>query len=145
MLPKVKEQEHNKKENLKRKKNPEYQLQPYTPTNIRPGRPSKKRLKAAGSILGRPKETVGRIAEFKERLLATAGKEVIDKIIKIALDDTNDNQIAALKMCIDRVLPLSLFDKAHNGNRAIEINIINTTHDEPSLVINSSEDIIEET
>jgi len=61
---------------------------------------------------------------LKARLMATAGTKVIDKIIHIALNDEHPGQMAALKLCIDRQLPLSLFEKdAKRGSNAITINI----------------------
>lgn len=86
------------------------------------GRPSKKELAATRKV-GRPKETTGRIAELKERLLATSGDKVLNEIIRKALDPTDKDQIAALKMCMDRILPVSLFEKAAGRGNAITINI----------------------
>jgi len=50
---------------------------------------------------------------------------VIDKIIHIALDDEHPGQMAALKMCMDRVLPMSFFDKdkTNNGKSNVSITI----------------------
>jgi hypothetical protein len=87
------------------------------------GRPSKKELTAAKKVLGRPKETTGRIAELKARLLATSGDKVLNEIIRKALDPEDKDQIAALKMCIDRILPVSLFEKSAGRSNAITINI----------------------
>ena len=59
-------------------------------------------------------------------MLATTGDRVINKIVEIAMTDGHPVQGAALKMCIDRVLPLSYFekDKAGNGGTPqISINI----------------------
>lgn len=87
-----------------------------------PGRPSKKELDATRKV-GRPKETAGRIAELKARLLATSSDQVLNEIIRKALDPTDKDQIAALKMCIDRILPISLFEKTAGRSNAITINI----------------------
>lgn len=87
-----------------------------------PGRPSKKELAATRKV-GRPKETAGRIAELKARLLATSSDQVLNEIIRKALDPTDKDQIAALKMCIDRILPISLFEKTAGRSNAITINI----------------------
>lgn len=92
----------------------------------RAGRPTKKALRDTRKV-GRPKNDTGRIAEFKERLLATSGEFVINKIIEIALNDNHNGQMAALKMCIDRVLPLSLFEKNGNNKPMVQINIVNAT------------------
>lgn len=97
---------------------------------VKRGRPTKAALQAARSKIGRPKETTGRIAEFKERLLATSGPYVIDKVIKIALDDKHPGQMAAIKMCMDRVLPISLFEKSAGARPQVQINIVNATQED---------------
>ena len=92
------------------------------------GRPKKADIEAAkkpgNGKVGRPIGDNGRIQELKARLMATAGTKVIDKIIHIALNDEHPGQMAALKLCIDRQLPMSLFEKdAKRGSNAITINI----------------------
>jgi hypothetical protein len=44
-------------------------------------------------------------------------------VIDIALDDGHPGQMAALKMCMDRTLPTSLFDKEKGARSAVTINI----------------------
>ena len=91
---------------------------------VKKGRPSKETLKKAKHPLGRPKNDTGRLAEFKQRLLGTSGEKVIEKIIAIGQTDGHPGQIAALKMAIDRILPMSMFEKDSKGQRnAIQINI----------------------
>lgn len=93
------------------------------------GRPPKADLLAVKNRtkgkLGRPVGDTGRIQEFKERLLATGGTRILDKMISIALDDGHPGQMAAIKMSIDRVLPISLFEasKAGGSMPSISINI----------------------
>ena len=100
-----------------------------TPKKRGRGRPKKTEIEAkkAGNrgVRGRPPGDAARINEFKARLLATSGDAVITKIINIAQDDDHPGQMAALKMCMDRVLPLSYFekDKATNGRSAVSITI----------------------
>lgn len=95
-------------------------------TKPRRGRPPKALVEAKkkpGKV-GRPQGDNGRIQELKARLLATTGDKVINKIVSIAMDDTHAGQMAALKMCMDRVLPTSLFEKDAKGQRnAVTINI----------------------
>jgi hypothetical protein len=91
------------------------------------GRPRKELIEAKkkpGKV-GRPVGDAGRIQELKARLLATTGDKVINKIVEIALTDGHPVQAAALKMCIDRVLPISYFEKdKQNGARpAVNITI----------------------
>ena len=93
------------------------------------GRPRKNEIEAkkAGNrgVRGRPPGDAARINEFKARLLATSGESVINKIIDIAQNDEHPGQMAALKMCMDRVLPLSYFekDKTTGGKSAVSITI----------------------
>jgi hypothetical protein len=96
------------------------------PVKPRRGRPPKSLIesKKKPGKLGRPQGDNGRIQELKARLLATTGDKVINKIVSIAMDDGHSGQMAALKMCMDRVLPTSLFEKDAKGQRnAVTINI----------------------
>jgi hypothetical protein len=90
------------------------------------GRPSKAAIakKKNPGVLGRPPGDAARIAEFKARLLATAGDSVITKIIETALTDNHPAQGAMLKFCGERLLPLSSFEtKNAGGTPQISINI----------------------
>ena len=103
-------------------------VQVETPKRKR-GRPKKSEVEAKKKgnrgVRGRPPGDAARINEFKARLLATSGDKVINKVIQIAQDDEHPGQMAALKMCMDRVLPLSYFekDKTTGGRNAISITI----------------------
>lgn len=74
---------------------------------------------------GRPPGEAARIKEFTASLLLTHSNAIIRKIVHKALDDNDKDQIAALKMCVDRMLPVSYFeDKGPAaGAKAITINI----------------------
>jgi hypothetical protein len=90
------------------------------------GRPSNRAIakKKNPGTLGRPPGDAARIAEFKARLLATAGDSVITKIIETALADGHPAQGAMLKFCGERLLPLSSFEtKSGGGTPQISINI----------------------
>lgn len=93
------------------------------------GRPPKSDLEAVKNRtkgkVGRPKGDAGRLQEFKERLLATGGTRILDKMIQIALNDEHPGQMAAIKLAMDRILPASAFEAAKNGTGApvISINI----------------------
>jgi len=99
------------------------------PPKRKRGRPKKSEVEAKKKgnrgVRGRPPGDAARINEFKARLLATSGDKVINKVIQIAQDDEHPGQMAALKMCMDRVLPLSYFekDKTTGGRNAISITI----------------------
>jgi len=44
-------------------------------------------------------------------------------MISIALNDNHPAQMAAIKMCVDRTLPVSMFEKDKSQRSAITINI----------------------
>ena len=96
------------------------------PQTRRRGRPPKSIVesKRKPGKVGRPTGDAGRIQEFKARLLSTTGTKVIDTVLRKALDDNDKDQVACLKMCLDRMLPTSLFEKDAKGQRnAVTINI----------------------
>jgi len=88
------------------------------------GRPRKTEVesKKKRGVVGRPPGEAARIKEFHARLLATSGETVINTIITKALDNDDKDQVACLKMCIDRVLPMSYFDKGKDAGRG-SVNI----------------------
>tara|TARA_R110000868_G_scaffold119108_3_gene315583 strand:- start:1000 stop:1401 length:402 start_codon:yes stop_codon:yes gene_type:complete len=109
------------------------------------GRPRKADIaakkKGNRNVVGRPKGDAARINELKARLLATSGDKVIAKVIAIALEDGHPVQSAALKMCMDRVLPVSYFDKKNDtgGRNAISITITGVGGD-TTIVGNKGDD-----
>tara|TARA_R110000782_G_scaffold75461_1_gene150488 strand:- start:256 stop:651 length:396 start_codon:yes stop_codon:yes gene_type:complete len=88
------------------------------------GRPRKSEVesKKKRGVIGRPPGEAARIKEFHARLLATSGETVINTIISKALNDDDKDQVACLKMCIDRVLPMSYFEKGRDAGRG-SVNI----------------------
>lgn len=89
------------------------------------GRPSKAEIekkKHPGKV-GRPAGDAARLAEFRARLLATKGMSIVDKVMDIALTDGHPAQAACLKLCFDRMLPVSQFEKEAGQKGAILINI----------------------
>lgn len=94
------------------------------------GRPKKSAIEAKKkrAVLGRPPGEAARIREFHARLLTTKGDTIIQTIINKALDPTDKDQAAMLKMCADRLLPLSYFEKHGSASKAgITINISGVT------------------
>lgn len=83
-----------------------------------------------------PKTDHQRLKELKELMIRSGGKDVAQKVIEIALNDEHPGQMAALKMCIDRTLPISMFEKDKSQRSAVTINI--TGLGEPT-VINAEE------
>ena len=117
---------------------------------VKTGRPLKKDIEAKkkgnrGKV-GRPAGDAARIAEFKARLLGTSGEKIINTLISKALDPDDKDQAACLKMCIDRVLPLSAFDasKQGGGTPQISINITgltSTVESNPVVEMDNSDEV----
>jgi hypothetical protein len=64
------------------------------------------------------------LVELRKILLDERGSDVVKKVIDIALDDEHPAQSAALKMCMDRLLPMAEFEKNGQGARpTVTINI----------------------
>jgi len=90
------------------------------------GRPSKAALvEAAKRPVGRPKGDASAIEEFKARLMASPkSRKVLDSILDAALDDDHKNQAAAWKLLVDRMLPMSYFEKDKAGGGRPSVNIV---------------------
>lgn len=74
-----------------------------------------------------------RLKELKELMIRSGGKDVAQKVIEIALNDEHPGQMAALKMCLDRTLPVSLFDQDKGQRSAVTINITGLGQ-EPTII-----------
>jgi hypothetical protein len=102
-----------------------------SPPKKRRGRPPKSAVasKTAGkrNAVGRPKGDAGIINEYKARMLASPkSAKVLESIFDAALDNEHKNQAAAWKLLMDRMLPVSAFEKEVQGSNqknAIQINI----------------------
>ena len=109
------------------------------------GRPPKSDLQAVKNRtknkVGRPVGDAGRLQEFKERLLATGGTRILDKMIQIALDDEHPGQMAAIKLAMDRILPASVFDTAKSGGSMPQISINISGLNSP--MVSTSDEVID--
>jgi hypothetical protein len=87
-----------------------------------------------------PKTDHQRLKELKELMIRSGGKDVAQKVIEIALNDEHPHQLVALKMCLDRTLPVSMFEKDKSQRSAVTINI--TGLGEPTVIdTNPVEDV----
>ncbi len=86
-----------------------------------------------------PKTDHQRLKELKELMIRSGGKDVAQKVIEIALNDEHPHQLVALKMCLDRTLPVSMFEKDKGQRSAVTISISGLGI-EPT-VIDQAEDI----
>ena len=77
--------------------------------------------------VGRPKGDAAIINEYKARMLASPkSKKVLETIFDAALDHDHKNQASAWKLIMDRMLPVSAFEREvvkDGGRNAIQINI----------------------
>ena len=78
---------------------------------------------ASNPDLALPKTDSQRLKDLKDMLIRSSGKDVVEKMISIALNDNHPAQMAAIKMCVDRTLPVSMFEKDKSQRSAVTINI----------------------
>jgi len=88
-----------------------------------------------------PKTDHQRLKELKELMIRSGGKDVAQKVIEIALNDDHPGQMAALKMCIDRTLPISMFEKDKGQRSAVTINITGLGQEPTIIEANNAEDV----
>jgi len=88
-----------------------------------------------------PKTDHQRIKELKELMIRSGGKDVAEKVIQIALNDDHPGQMAALKMCMDRTLPIGMFEKDKNQRSAITISITGIGEAPITVGENNAEDV----
>jgi len=83
---------------------------------------------------GRPAGMRARQLELKQTLLEHPDvPAVIETVIRTALDDNHKNQTAAQKILMDRMLPISTFEKAVDSREKINI-VINTIRPEKEAI-----------
>ena len=110
------------------------------------GRPKKSELKEIkeSRSVGRPKGEAAIINEYKLRMLnSPKSAKVLEAIYDAALNDEHKNQAAAWKLIVDRIVPVSAFEQAKQGNGAPQISINITGLNTPTVSSVSDEDIID--
>ena len=70
-----------------------------------------------------PKTETAQLKELKNLLINSAGTRVVHKAVEIALNDEHPAQLAAIKLCMDRMLPVSMFEKEGKQRSAVNITI----------------------
>ena len=81
-----------------------------------------------------PKTDHQRLKELKELMIRSGGKDVAQKVIEIALNDDHPHQLVALKMCLDRTLPVSMFEKDKSQRSAVSITITGLGDINPTVI-----------
>ena len=73
---------------------------------------------------GRPAGMRARQLELKQTLLEHPDiPKVLEKVVSTALGDEHKNQAVAQKILMDRIVPISTFDKGTNFRERINITI----------------------
>tara|TARA_R110000868_G_scaffold121704_4_gene322748 strand:+ start:440 stop:859 length:420 start_codon:yes stop_codon:yes gene_type:complete len=107
---------------------------PETPVKRKRGRPRKSEITPKNRKIGRPIGDVGAMAEMKQRFLARRDTNaVIESIFKAAKDDEHKNQAAAWKLIVERILPMSSFDKDKLGGKPTVNITISGVNDIPLI------------
>jgi hypothetical protein len=70
-----------------------------------------------------PKTETAQLKELKNLLINSAGSRVVHKAVEIAMNDDHPAQLAAIKLCMDRMLPVSMFEKEGKTRSAVNITI----------------------
>lgn len=117
-----------KKETVKVKKGVTAQARK---SGLKPGRPPASKTYTPND----PK----RLQELKNHLMGTKGELIIKAIINKALDPEDQDQIACMKMCIDRILPISMFEKGAGKSNAVTIQIVNTGESKTRIIGSEAE------
>lgn len=87
-----------------------------------------------------PESKKARSQEILAEMLGRQSKYIVQKVLDKALDDTDDDQMACLKIVMDRVIPADYLAKA-KGNNKITIQIMGVGE----TIIHSSEEDLPET
>jgi len=92
-------------------------------------------------LRGRPKGDAAIINEYKARMLASPkSRKVMDAIFDAALDNEHKNQAAAWKLVMDRMLPVSYFEKDKMGGGKPSVSITITGVGGETKIIGESDD-----
>lgn len=78
-----------------------------------------------------------RMKTLKEKLLSKGNSEtVVRKLLEIATNDEHPGQVQALRMCIDRMLPVSMFEDKEKNRPEIKITILGVGDDvsQPDII-----------
>jgi hypothetical protein len=89
---------------------------------ILPNKRITKKKKKSDAIL--PQSKKARSQEVLAEMLGRKGKYIVQKVLDKALDDDDEDQMACLKIVMDRVLPSDYISKMKGKNNQISIQIM---------------------
>lgn len=87
-----------------------------------------------------PESKKARAQEVLAVMLGRKGKNVVQKVLDKALNDEDDDQMACLKLVMDRILPADYLAKVKGRSNHISIQIMGVGE----TTINSSEEEVDE-
>jgi len=87
-----------------------------------------------------PVSKKARAQEILAEMLGRESKYIVEKVLFKALDDTDDDQMACLKIVMDRILPADYLEKIKGKSNQINIQIMGVD----STIISSDEEDIQE-
>jgi hypothetical protein len=96
-----------------------------------------KAKKKSNAIL--PSEKKARAQEILSEMLTKKSKAIVQRIMDKALNDEDEDQMACLKLCVDRMIPVSYFEKEKSGNKGVTIQIVGVGQ----TTIQEDEDVID--
>jgi predicted DNA-binding protein len=70
-----------------------------------------------------PEKKKARAQEVLAEMLGRKSKYIVQKVLDKALDDADDDQMACLKLVMDRILPADYLSKVKGKSNQIQINI----------------------
>jgi hypothetical protein len=114
---------------------------------ILPKKKINKKAVKSNAIL--PESKKARAQEVLAEMLGRKSKYIVQKVLEKALDDNDDDQMACLKLVMERVLPADYLSKVKGKSNQIQINItgvgqeVSMTTDEQE-VIDAEYDEVEE-
>jgi len=115
------------------------------PVKNKGGRPKKADIQAKlkPGKRGRPQGDYQKARELAARMLVAGSDRMLKELIRMALTDGHPNQIPALKMCLDRALPISYFENKDSAGQQAGGIVINITGVSTSANIETTDDIID--
>ena len=87
-----------------------------------------------------PESKKARAQEVLATMLGRKGKNVVQKVLDKALNDDDEDQMACLKLVMDRILPADYLNKVKGKSNQISIQIMGVGE----TTIQSSEEEVEE-
>lgn len=101
-----------------------------------------KKTRQSKAIL--PESKKKRNQEILATMLSRKGQAVVTKVLDKALDDEDDDQLACLKIVMDRIMPSDYLAKNKGKSSAIQINISGVGQEVNTRTIDSDTLEIEE-